>query len=175
MTIIVILTIIFTGSVRQEPLKLVRVQRQALIDTGIRLIRSAKHTVVMFGSDMSWASDYEEAIHFLTSQGKKVIVLYEINSAPIVLRNADILRKAGANLVSISSDSKIRGMLIDPYDHEDALLYTAYRKLKPSATVVKEGEKSSEQNYDYYATIYNDSLIIRAITRYYEVLQSTRI
>jgi hypothetical protein len=176
--IVIILLMIFTGSIPNEPISMIQVQRRALIDTGVRLIHMAKNKVIMFGSDMSWAGDYEESIRFLTSHGKEVIVLYAISQATGVLRNVEILKTAGANLISVPSDSGIRGMLIDPNDHDDALLYTAYRRLKPSATIVKEGEKSSEQNYEYYARIYDvkhDWLIIRAITKYSEALQYKRI
>lgn len=158
---------------------MVRVKRQALIDTGIRLMYGTKREVIMFGSDMSWANDYEEAIRSITSQGKKVTVLYESSLAPGVRRNADILRDAGAKLIEIPSDIEVRGMLIDPYEREDGLLYTAHRRLKSGRKLhIKEGNKSSSKTHEYYAKIYNieyDSLIIKLVTKYAENLQSGKI
>ncbi len=161
------------GTILRRQNHMVRVHRQALIDTGITLMRGVKLKVVMFGSDMSWASDYEAVIRSITSQGKEVVVLYMHSQASGVLRNADILTKAGAILIATPFDSGIRGMLIDPYDHQDALLYMAYRKLKPNAAIVEEGEKSSSENYEYHAKIYGmkfDWIVIRTITKYYEIL-----
>ncbi|MEM8613786.1 MAG: hypothetical protein AAGF93_17305 [Cyanobacteria bacterium P01_H01_bin.105] len=177
--ILVIVIVNSSRSSSDKPNSMVRVQRQALIDTGIRLMYDTKREVIMFGSDMSWANDYEEAVRSITSQGKKVIVLYESNSATGVRRNAGVLRDAGATLVATSSDIGVRGMLIDPYEREDALLYTAYRRLKRGRSLdIKEGDKSSSKSHEYYAKIYNtesDSLVIKAVTKYAEILQSKKV
>lgn len=157
--------------------RIVRVGRQAVIDTGIRLMRGAKKEVIMFGSDMSWASDYEESIQLITSKKKRVIVLYAKSKVKAVINNAKILSDAGAIMIPVPFDTGIRGMLIDPLDHSDAMFYVAHRKLKKNAVVVKEGEKGSSDNYEYHAKIYGmkeDWLLIRAVTRIYEILSSTQ-
>lgn len=80
--IILIITIISASRFNlNPPNSMIRVKRQALIDTGIRLMLATKTEVIMFGSDMSWANDYEEAIQRITSQGKKVTVLYASSQA----------------------------------------------------------------------------------------------
>ena len=128
---------------------------------------------------MAWADDYEEAVRFITSQGKKVTVLYESSQAQGVRRNANVLIAAGATLLATSSDIGVRGMLIDPYEREDTLLYTAYRRPKRGrSNDIKEGDKSSSKNHEYYAKIYYveyDSLIIKAVTKYAEILQSKKV
>lgn len=174
--IAILLSILATIQRRQNVV--VRVRRQALIDTGIRLMSGAKRRIIMFGSDMSWATDYESVIRNVTSTGKEVIVLYTESDAPGVLRNASILRDAGAVLIPTSRDSRIRGMLIDPQEPADALLYVAYRRSKPNAAIVKEGEKSSSENFYYFARVYdmkNDWIVIRAITRYFEILSTKHL
>lgn len=150
------------------------VPRQAVIDTGVSFMRGMKQEAIMFGSDISWAIDYEDVITEATANSKKVVVIYEKTQASKVLRNADILLNAGATMIPIHQDSGIRGMLIDPEDSEDALLYIAYRKRKPGAAAVVEGERSSAEDYDYHARIYDmshDSKIIRAIYCYYKILK----
>lgn len=48
--------------------------------------------------------------------------------------------------MATSFDIGIRGMLIDPYEHEDALLYIAYRRLKRGNNFdIREGDKSSSK------------------------------
>jgi len=53
-----------------------KVGRDAMVDTGRSVIRSAKAQVIMFGGDMSWAADYQEAIRYAAERGKSVVVIF---------------------------------------------------------------------------------------------------
>lgn len=149
------------------------VGRQAMIDTGRSLIRNIKTEAVMFGGDMSWASDYEEAIRNTTSSGKRVRVVYPRSDAARVRRNEQILREVGAELLPAPIDSGLRALLVDPTDPKDALLYIVTRTLRTGAVPVQTGEHGSENNYQYLAKIYSmnrEWVIIQAVRKVYEVL-----
>ena len=153
--------------------RLVPVTRDAMVDTGKRLIRDAKSVVILFGGDMSWARDYEDSIRSATSRGKTVRVLYPRSNAARVLQNSQILVDARAEPVSTPTDSGVRAILIDPQDHADALLYVANRTLRAGAPPVEAGERGSEESYQYVAKVYGmrrDSLLIGTVAKIYEVL-----
>jgi len=151
------------------------VGRQAMIDTGRSLIRNIKADAVMSGGDMSWASDYEEAIRSATSSGKRVRVVYPRSDATKVRRNEEILREAGAELLPTPIDSGLRALLVDPADPKDALLYVVTRTLRSGGVPVQTGEHGSESNYQYMAKIYGmnrEWVIISAVRKVYEVLSA---
>lgn len=178
-TILAALIVLGVGTVvvssvwaRRGPL--VRVGRSAMIDTGKRLISGAKSEVVMFGGDMSWANDYAESIRAVTNRGKSVRVVFPNSQAPKVLQNARTLTEAGAELIPTGVDSGLRAILVDPQDYRDALLYVANRTLRRGAPPVEAGEHGSEASYHYVANVYDmrrDWLLIRAVTKVYEVLR----
>lgn len=149
------------------------VGRDAMIHTGRRLIRNTKREAIMFGGDMSWANDYEEAIRSTTSSGKRIRILYPKSEAPQVRRNEQILREAGAELFPTPIDSGLRALLVDPEDSKDALLYVVSRTLRRGAVPVQVGEHGSESNYEYLAKVYTmgeEWVIIQAARKIYEVL-----
>ena len=116
------------------------VGRNAMIHTGCRLIRNIKKEAIMFGGDMSWASDYEEAIRSTASTGKRIRVLYPRSDANKVRRNEQILKNAGAELLPTPIDSGLRALLVDPEEPKDALLYVVTRTLRSGAVPVQVGE-----------------------------------
>jgi hypothetical protein len=149
------------------------VGRDAMIHTGRRLIIDVKKEAIMFGGDMSWANDYEEAIRSATGRGKRVRVLYPRSDTPKVRRNEQILSDAGADLLPTPIDSGLRAILVDPEDSKDALLYVVSRTLRSGAVPVQEGEHGSETNYRYLAKVYTmggEWVIIHAAKKIYEVL-----
>lgn len=149
------------------------VGRDAMIDTGCRLIRNVKKEAIMFGGDMSWASDYEEAIRSVTRCGKRIRVLYPRSNAAKVRRNEQILSDAGADLFPMPIDSGLRALLVDPEDSKDALLYVVSRTLRSGAVPVQVGEHGSESNYKYLAKVYTmdrEWVIVQAVRKVYEVL-----
>lgn len=149
------------------------VGRDAMIQTGRRLIRDVKTEAIMFSGDMSWAGDYEEAIRSATSSGKRVRVLYPQSDAAKVRRNAQILKDAGAELLPTPVDSGLRALLVDPGDSKDALLYVATRTLRRGAIPVQVGDHGSESTYEYIAKIYTmdrEWVIIQAARKICDVL-----
>lgn len=147
--------------------------RDAMIQTGRRLIKGVKTEAVMFGGDMSWAADYEEAIRTVTNGGKRVRVLYPQHDAVRVHRNAQILLDAGAQLLATAVDSGLRALLLDPQDPKDALLYVATRTLRTGRVPVEVGDHGSEQTYKYVARVYTmdrDWVLIQAATKIRDVL-----
>src|SRR5687767_9448644 len=107
-------TVIASIVARAQPMT--KVGRDAMIDTGKSLMRAAKSQVIMFGGDMSWATDYEEAIRHVTDRSKNVIVIFPDSTAPKVVQNALIIAAAGGELFSTPFDTGLRGMLIDAGD-----------------------------------------------------------
>ena len=151
------------------------VGRGTMVKTERWLIENIKTEAIMFGGDMSWASDYEEAVRSACNLGKKVRVLYPQSDAIKVRRNAQILAAAGAELIPTLVDSGLRGLLIDPQDSKDALLYVATRRLRTGAIPVQLGEHGSEDVYEYVAQVYamdRDWVLIHAAKKIYEVLVS---
>jgi membrane protein implicated in regulation of membrane protease activity len=95
-------TVIASIIARAQPMT--KVGREAMIDTGKSVVRAAKKNAIMFGGDMSWASDYEEAIRYAADRGKTVIVIFPKSTAPKVVQNAALMASAGAKLFSTQSD-----------------------------------------------------------------------
>jgi len=159
---------------RAQPM--LKVGRDAMIDTGRSLIRGAKSTVILFGGDMSWAPDYEEAVRHASDRGKSVRVIFPVSTAPKVEQNAMLLAGAGAALHPTPFDSGLRAILVDPADEHDALLYVTDRRLKRGTPQIQVGERGTEHGYDYVAKIYRtrrDGLLIRAIHKTAELLPRT--
>jgi hypothetical protein len=153
-----------------------RIGRDALIRTGNKLIREAKREVVMFGGDMSWAGDYEEAIRATRDSGKRVRIIYPNSTAKKVVRNIEILRAAGAHLISTPTDSGLRAMLVDPDDQRDAMFFVASRTLHTDGVPVGPGDQGSETNYKYIAKVYgmrNDWVLIHVGRKVCELLCSS--
>lgn len=150
-----------------------RVGRGAMIATGRRLIQNVKQEAIMFGGDMSWAGDYEDAIRAAASRGKTVRVVYPRSNAHKVRHNEQILTDAGAELCPTPADSGLRALLVDPEDPKDALLYVVTRTLRRGAVPVELGEHGSESNYEYVAKVYDmnrDWVIIQAAKKVCSVL-----
>ena len=150
-----------------------RVGREAVIATGRRLIQQVKREAIMFGGDMSWTSDYEDAIRAATTRGKRVRVVYPQSSAQKVRHNEQILRDVGAELCPTPADSGLRALLVDPEDPKDALLYVVTRTLRRGAIPVEIGEHGSESNYEYVAKVYDmnrEWVIIQAAKKVCSVL-----
>lgn len=145
---------------------LIKINREGLIKKGLGLASNAKKMVVMFGSDMSVAQEYERTIRKLTSEGKEVLVIFEESRAGGVVNNTKILKNSGATLIKTSLDTGIRGMLIDPED-QSSILFITDRQPKPNKNEqLVEGNKSSDSKNDYFFRIYNkidDEVLIKGV------------
>ena len=173
LVICVVAVIVASVMARRGPQR--PVGRDAMIATGNRLIRNVKKHGIMFGGDMSWASDYEEAIRSATGCGKRITVLYPVSTAQKVRRNEQILREAGAELFPTPIDSGLRALLVDPDDSKDALLYVVTRALRSKGVPVQVGEQGSERNYQYLAKVYTmeqEWVIVQAARKIHEVLST---
>lgn len=171
LTIGVTTAVVSSFLARQKPLPVVG--RDEMIETGNRLVRGAKTKVLMFGGDMSWADDYKDAISSVTDEGKDVEVVYERSQASKVVENANTLNHAGADLSPVEIDCGIRGILVDPGQPMDSVLYIATRSLKEGRPEVKVGRPGKEENYNYVAKVYRyqeDWLLIRTVKKLYDLL-----
>jgi hypothetical protein len=143
--------------------------------TARSLIYHAKNEVILFGGDMSWASNYEDAIMSATTHGKRVVVIYpRSKTAPRVNENIRILKRAGAIVRAIAIDTGFRAILVDRDDAQDALLFMISRRLRRGATAVSSGEPSNDARYEHAAKLYgmrHDWTLIKAVATIYEVLQ----
>jgi hypothetical protein len=152
------------------------VSRDAMIETGDRLIRGAKREVVMFAGDMSWAESHEDAIRFATRSGKRVSIVFPHSRADRVQRNAALLHGAGAQLISLKRDTGLRATLVDPDDPLDAVLYVATRRLRGGATAADPGEPGTAAKYEYVAGIFGlrkDAMLVQAAARLYRLARDT--
>ncbi len=168
-----VFVVVVASALARRPSPLV-VPRSAMIATGKRLILGAKSEVILFGGDMSWASDYKEEIREIVSSGKRVVVVFPNSSAQKVRENRDILASVGATFVPTEFDIGLRAMVIDPHDRDDALVYMVNRTLRQEAIAVAEGEPGSMQNYEYIAKVYTcqqDLIQVQAIIKVYEALE----
>jgi hypothetical protein len=167
------LVVVVFSSLKARGSPMARVGREAMIATGRGLIEGAKTEVILFGGDMSWAHDYDEAIRTTAQRGKEVAVLHPKSQATKVLQNAQILQDAGARLIATPVDSGLRAILVDPHDHSDALLYVATRTLRLGGIPAQPGEHGSREHYEYVAKVYGmrrDWPLIKAAAKIYEVL-----
>lgn len=159
-------TLIASICARAQPMT--KVGRCALIDTGRSIIRGVKTEVIMFGGDMSWAVDYEEAIRYATDRGKTILVIFPVSVAAKVVQNAALIAGAGGQLYTTPFDAGLRGILVDANDGNDAMLYMTNRRLKKRSSEIEIGQRGTEQMYDYVAKIYRsrrDYLLIRSVKK----------
>lgn len=89
-----------------------RVKRGKLIEQGNKLIRDASQLVVMFGRDLSWANDYQDAI-LGSHRGCEIYVICQRSPLPEYVHRADVLRKCGATIIETDDDLGIRATLVD--------------------------------------------------------------
>jgi hypothetical protein len=167
--------VLIGASILSRPRGIERIGRAQVAATACSLILHAKDEVILFGGDMSWASDYEDAILSATTHGKRVVVIYpRSKNAPRVNENIRILKRAGAMVRGTAIDTGFRAILVDRDDAHDALLFMIYRRLRRGATAVSTGEPSSDDRYEHAAKLYgmkHDWTLIQAVTTIYEVLQ----
>jgi hypothetical protein len=150
--------------------------REAMVSTGQKLVREAKRTAVLFGSDMSWATDYIGAIQDARRSSKDVVVVYPRSESAVVAENAGLLSDAGARMVATSADPGFRGVLVDPEDDRDAVVFVALRQRKKGALNVPTGHQGSESSYEYVGKIYGlrrDWVLVKAICKIYEVMSQS--
>ena len=86
---------------------------EKLATAAIDLLRSAEHTAVLFGRDLSWASKYAEVIREQVSAGVAVEIFSDKESVSKSRENARILREAGAKIYYCERDTGIKLTLID--------------------------------------------------------------
>jgi hypothetical protein len=153
---------------RRKPLQ--PVTREEMVATGERLLEHAvNHSVVLFAGDMSWAPEYRGAIAHAVNEGKTVVVLYPQQKETRARGNAEVLRNAGATVIAVSHDARLRAALIDHEDPAQALLYVVNKRRGTHATAI--GRQPSTDEYE--AKIYRwkeDALLINTATKLYQVL-----
>jgi hypothetical protein len=160
-------TAVIVASIVARNAPLQPISREAMIEMGQRLILSTSRELIMFGGDMSWAPDYESQVQQIVSEGKRVTIIYPRSQAPAVQDNVARLARTGAELIAASRDSGIRGMLLDPTDPNEAVLWVAKR------TAAGSVPQSSRFKKPYAAKAYGmrkDWLLVQTSYKVYEVL-----
>lgn len=148
-------------------------QRAEMIQTGEAIIRGTMRTLVMFGGDMSWASDYAPAIRTISDAGKTVVVVYPQSDAALVRHNADLLKQSGASLNPIGEDTELRGFLVDPDDRKAARFWLATRRLKKEGRSAAVGAPGGMGDYEYVTREFRadqDPELIDALVTVYRVV-----
>jgi hypothetical protein len=153
---------------RQKPLQ--PITREEMEATGERLLAHDVHdSVVWFAGDLSWAPYYEQSIARAVNQGKSVTILYPENKREAAKDNAERLKKTNATIHCVPADTKLRAMLVDHDDPDNAILYVVNR------VSGGHGPQINTQSADlsFEGKIYrwkHDSILIRTATKLYEVL-----
>lgn len=160
-------TVVIVASIVARTAPLQPISRDDMIEMGQRLILSTSRELIMFAGDMSWAADYDAQIKKIVDQGKRVKIVYPRSSAPAVHENVARLARTGAELVAASRDSGIRGMLLDPTDANEAVLWVVKRTAGGSVP------DSAKFRKPYAAKAYGmrkDWLLVQTSYKVYEVL-----
>lgn len=145
--------------------------RQEIIAAGRAIIGDAHEAVVMFGGDLSWAEDYEQAIAAKRDEGKEVTVVYPAaRSGRNVDRNVRLLRKVGARVIATSVECRPFGILIDPEHRTDSRFLVTRRRVRAGAAGVVVGERGTGESSRYWARVFDtrrsESLIEAATSVY---------
>jgi hypothetical protein len=153
---------------RRRPLRPIR--RDEMVRTGERLLEhGVNDAAVMFAGDMSWANEYSGAVAHAVKKGKRITVVYPEAKGEVAENNARVLRTAGAEVLAVRQDSRLRAMLVDYDDPAQALLYVVTRRRGTRATNIGHLPDSEE----YEAKIYRwkeDSLLITTATKLFQAL-----
>jgi hypothetical protein len=137
--------------------------RAALIAEGNRLIRGASQLVVMFGRDLSWATDYREAILEGVAK-RRVFVICQESDLPAFRDSAALLESSGARVIRTKDDLGIRATLIDSDQRGGGLLFVASKQAVPN------GEHRYRcKIYDYS----EDDILIIAMHRLFADLRAS--
>ena len=137
--------------------------RAELIAEGNRLIRGASHLVVMFGRDLSWATDYREAI-LEGAAKRKTFVICQESDLPAFLGSVALLEGSGARVIRTRDDLGIRATLIDSDQRGGGFLFVANKQ------AVSNGEHRYRcKTYDYL----EDDILITAMHRFFEELRTS--
>jgi hypothetical protein len=165
--------IVFVASLKLRQPTAQITKRTEMMEKGEAIIRGTMRTLVMFGGDMSWASNYAPAIRAVTNMGKTVVVIYPESQAPQVLENAALLAANGANLNPIGDDTRLRGFLVDPDNRTDARFWLATRRLKKEGESSEAGVPGGLGGYDYVTREFRadqDPELIDALLTVYRVV-----
>lgn len=142
-----------------------------MVATGRRLLEQDVHdSAVLFAGDMSWAAEYQGVIHQAATRGKLVTVVYPRGKGEAARENAQLLEAAGARVVPVDHDTRLRAMLVDHESPDEALLYVVNR---PRGTHATDISSQGSDHDEYEGKIYGwkqDRLLITTATKLYQVL-----
>ena len=133
------------------------------------LINSADHTVVLFGSDLSWASRYVNTIREKVVAGVDVEVFSDKPSRSKAKDNAKILTDVGATVYYCDADPKIRLTLIDHKSVSVCQFMISFKKRNRSPLA------DAENRFLYRYTIYDadqEQALWCTLVRLYESLKN---
>jgi hypothetical protein len=118
-------------------------ERHELIAEGNKLIRQASQLVVLFGRDLSWARDYQEAIQGSGGR-RRVFVICQDSDLADFQTSAELLERGGARIIRTKDDLGIRATLIDSDQQNGGFLFVASKKASNDGR-----HRYSCKTYDY--------------------------
>ena len=145
------------------------IRKEELIKVARQHIESATKKIIFFSNDLSWASDYADAIRGRISSKCTVVVVHKKSTDEKVMRNSAMLQLLGAKIVELEEDHLLRATLIDPDDILNAKLFVAHKKRKPgSAIPLPSGESGTDRDFHYECAVYQngaDKILIRSLVQ----------
>jgi hypothetical protein len=141
-----------------------------LAQTAVDLIKSADHSVVMFGRDLSWADSYLDIITKKTESGVVVEVFSDLESRVRARGNAKKLVNAGAKVRYCQHDTGIKMTLIDHHAVDQSRFMLSFKERAPMGAT--SSLQSSE--YEYHFEIHDarsSPVLWNTLVRLYRSLQ----
>jgi hypothetical protein len=117
----------------------------------ISLLKSAHHTIVLFGRDLSWASAYAEVIKERVAAGVAVDVFSDLESKKKARANSQLLVKAGAKVHYCERDPGIKLSLIDHREAPVCQFMISFKERDPAFVA----DSSSGDKFLYQYTIHD--------------------
>ncbi|HEX8054351.1 MAG TPA: hypothetical protein VF517_15285 [Thermoleophilaceae bacterium] len=154
---------------RRRPL--LPVKREEMVAKGRSLLaHEIKYSAVLFAGDMSWAPEYCGPIADAVARGKQVTVIYPRDkTGAAISHNAAMLGEVGARVVPVITDTRLRAMLIDRENPDQALLFV----VNPRRDMHVRDFGHSTTGDVYEGKVYawkEDRVLIATATKLYEVL-----
>ena len=165
--VLVLLAFLFYWMKRYDVNLRSEVKKEDLLRAARQHIESATKKVILFSNDLSWATDYADAIRNRIDSNCIVIVVHKKNENEKVKQNAEMLKSWGAHLIELEEDHFFRATLIDPDDPSIAKLFVARKKRKPgSAVPLPSGHSGTDRDFNYECAVYQngaDKILIKSL------------